>query len=143
MFLNGVTVVLCGKAPDFSGAAIAWATKIEKNHVMVSLPSEARVTKIILSNKVFSISVLRDGQSDVARQYGGRRQSRPLPQDNEDLDFGIWEVPVVKNCRATLLCNTVQVISVNEQTVIIAAIVESAFTESVAPLAYDHAAFFR
>ncbi|MDJ0956813.1 MAG: flavin reductase [Arenicellales bacterium] len=127
MFVNGVTVVLCGDEQSFQGATIAWPTKIEKNHVMVSLPSKALVTKTILAKKVFSISVLSDGQSDIAKQFDGSKQTQSLPQNIGSLDFELWEVPVVKNCRAHLLCNTIQDISVKEQTVVIASVTEVGF----------------
>lgn len=142
MFLNGVTIILCGDDRAFEGAAIAWATKVEKNHVMVSLPSKAPITSAILSNKVFSISVLGDGQWGVARQYGGSKQSKALPRDIHDLDFNLWDVPVVKNCRAHLLCNTIQNIHVNEQVVLIAEVSELEFFNEIPPLVYNHAEYF-
>ena len=142
MFLNGVNVVLCGDAQDIEGAAIAWATKIEKDHAMVSLPSEAAVTKAILARKVFSINVLGQNQSDIARQYGGSKQTQPLPQDIRDLEFDLWDTPVIKNCRAHFLCTTTQEIPIKEQTILIATITEHSFTESIAPLIYDHGAYF-
>ncbi len=142
MFLNGVNVVLCGDDQDVTGATIAWATKIEKGHTMVSLPSEADVTKAILSRKVFSINVLGHNQSDIARQFGGSNQIRPLPKNIHDLEFGLWDTPVIKNCRAHFLCNTIQEIPINEQTILIAKITEHGFSESIAPLVYDHGTYF-
>ena len=127
MFVKGVTVVLCGDEQNFQGATIACPTKIEKNHVMVSLPSKALVTKTILAKKVFSISVLSDGQSDIAKQFDSSKQTQSLPQNIGSLDFELWEVPVVKNCRAHLLCNTIQDIPVKEQTVVIASVTEVGF----------------
>jgi flavin reductase (DIM6/NTAB) family NADH-FMN oxidoreductase RutF len=142
MFLNGVNVVLCGNEHNFKGATIAWATKIEKGHAMVSLPSEAAVTNAILSKKVFSINVLGHNQSNIARQYGGSKQTRTFSKNIHDLDFDLWSIPVVRNCRAHFLCNVIQGIPVNEQTILIAKISEHGFTESVAPLVYDHATYF-
>ena len=127
MLVNGVTVVLCGNEQNFQGATIALPTKIEKNHVMVALPSKALVTKTILTKKVFSISVLSDSQSDIAKQFDISKQTQALPQNIGGLDFGLWGVPVVKNCRTHLLCNTIQDISVKEQTVVIASIAEVYF----------------
>jgi len=43
VFLNGVNVVLCGNEVAFHGATIAWGTKVEKEHAMVSLPRSAAV----------------------------------------------------------------------------------------------------
>lgn len=142
MFLNGVNVVLCGNKHDFKGATIAWATKVEKDHAMVSLPSEADATKAILSKKIFSINVLGESQSDIARQYGGSKQTRPLPENIHDLDFDLWGIPVVRNCRAQFLCNVVHDIPVNEQRIFLAKITEHSFSESIAPLIFDYAAYF-
>ncbi len=142
MFLNGVNVVLCGNEQDFKGATIAWSTMIEKDHAIASLPSEAAVTKAILFKMVFTINVLGQNQSNIARQYGGSKQTRPLSKNIHDLDFDLWGIPMVRNCRAQFLCNIVQHILVNEQTILIARITDYDFTESVAPLFYDHAAYF-
>ena len=142
MFLNGVNVVLCGDEGDVKGATIAWATKIEKGHAIVSLPSEAAVTKAILSKKVFSINVLGQNQSDIARQYGGSNKIQPLPKNINDLDFGLWDTPVIKDCRAQFLCNAIQKIPINEQTILIAKITEQGFSANIARLAYDHGAYF-
>ncbi|MEM7114389.1 MAG: flavin reductase family protein [Chloroflexota bacterium] len=141
MFLNGITVVLAGNE-EFVGATIAWATKVEKQHVLVSLPAEAAVTNRILQEKTFTISVLASHQSDIARQYGGRKQARPLPQNRNDLDFTLWATPVVKNCRAQLLCSVQQINFIKEQVVIIAKIDQATSRDDVAPLIYDHKAYF-
>lgn len=142
MFVNGITVVLCGTATELEGATIAWATKIEKEHVMLSLPADAAVTEAILSRPIFSVSVLGAHQSRIARQYGGRKQARPLPRNKDDLDFARWDVPYVKHSRAHFLCNHTQTIFINEQTVVIAEIIESFSFEEIAPLIYDHTAYF-
>ena len=142
VFLNGVTIVLCGEEQGFEGATIAWATKIEKDHALVSLPSEAPITMAILSKKVFSISVLAHNQSNIARQYGGSKQAKSLLRNIHDLDLALWGVPVVKNCHTHLLCETVRNILVNEQTVLIAKITDSGFSENAPPLVYDPTAYF-
>ena len=51
MFLNGVSIVLCGDEHKIEGATIAWATKIEKKHLMLSLPSTANITKAVLAKR--------------------------------------------------------------------------------------------
>jgi len=142
VFLNGVNVVLCGDEDSFKGVTIAWATKVAKDHVTVSLPSEAAVTKMILFKAAFSISALGENQSSIAQQYGGSRQTKPLPINIHDLDFDLCAIPVVRNCRAHYLCNIIQEIFINDQTVLIAKVAEYGSTENIAPLVYDHAAYF-
>ena len=142
MILNGITVVLCGKRGDVKGATIAWASKVEKDHVMVSLPVEAALTDYVISKKIFSLNVLGKDQSEIARQYGGSKQSTSLPRRGEDLDYGNWSTPVIRNCRANFLCSSIQEIPIKEQVVIIAEIVEYKFTDSIVPLTYDHGEYF-
>ena len=142
MFLNGITIVLSGNRKSFEGAAIAWATKIEKNHVLVSLPVDAAITEYVKSNKIFSVGVLGEHQADIVRQYGGSKQARPLARNPDDLDFDEWPVPVVKNCRASLLCKNEKEIALEEQYVVIAKIEESSFVEAMPPLVYEHARYF-
>ena len=142
MFLNGITVVLAGGEEDYAGATIAWATKVEQGHVMVSLPVDASVSDHILQDKTFTISILASHQANLARQYGGRKQSRPLPPNRDDLNFTLWGIPVVKDCRAQLLCVTQQINFIEQQVVIIAKIQQATSRNDVAPLVYDHGAYF-
>ena len=74
LFLNGVSVVLSGDAETFRGASIAWATKVERDHAMVSLPGHAAVTECIRNAAEFTINVLAAEQSHIARQYGDHRK---------------------------------------------------------------------
>jgi len=108
MILNGITVVLCGHQGDVKGATIAWATKVERNHILVSLPVDAALTESVISNKKYSVNVLGQDQSKIARQYGGTKQSRSLPKIDSDLDYDLWPTPTIKNCRASFLCSSIQ-----------------------------------
>jgi flavin reductase (DIM6/NTAB) family NADH-FMN oxidoreductase RutF len=142
IFLNNVNVVLCGDAECFSGASIAWGTKVEKNHALVSLPRNAAVTKCISESSIFTISVLSSEQSNIARQYGGKMQSDQRPIETGDLVFIPWAVPVVKNACAQLLCHVRHRIPVDEQVIVIAKIVESDASDRLKPLVYDHSHYF-
>ena len=142
MFLNGITIILCGDRDSFEGAAIAWATKVEKKHILVSLPAKATITQYIKSTKVFSVSVLGEHQADIVRQYGGSKQARPLIKNPDDLDFNEWPVPIVRNCRANLLCNMEKEIPLEEQFVALASIEQFIFHETIPPLVYRHDEYF-
>ena len=142
MFLNGISIVLSGNRESFEGAAIAWATKIEKNHVLVSLPLGSAITDFVKTSKIFSVSVLGEHQSDIVRQYGGSKQAHPLVRNPDDLDFEVWPVPVVKDCRASMLCKNEKEITLEEQYVVIARIEHSNFLEATLPLVYEHARYF-
>jgi len=142
MFVNGISVVICGTELAYQASTIAWSTKIENNHVMVSLPIDAAVTSSIALKRQFSVSVLGKNQTSVARQYGGKKQLNPLPTNTDDIDFDRWKIPTIKDCRAPYLCTVVQELKLIEQVVFIAEIKESAFNEKIDPLVYDHAEYF-
>jgi len=142
MFVNGISVVICGSKSQYHASTIAWATKIEKNHLIVSLPVDAAVTGAIDLIKEFSVSVLAENQSNVARQYGGRKQIMTLPRNKDDIDYSFWNVPTVVNCRARALCKVMQQVKLLEQVVLIAEIKDSKVNEQVEPLVYDHAEYF-
>lgn len=142
VFVNGVNVVLCGNADRFQGAAIAWGTKVEKNHAMLSLSRHAAVTGCIRRSGVFTVSVLASGQSDIARQYGGKAQSDPRAIDEGALDFTQWGIPVVKDACAHLRCAVKQTLTIEDQELVIARILDVTASESLAPLIYDHDHYF-
>ena len=142
MFLNGITIVLCGTADRARGATIAWATKVERDHAVVSLPKQAAVTDGIAESGTFTISVLSADQAHVARQYGGTRQSDPREPDPTDLDVDRWDVPVVKGARGQFLCKVRHTLTIKEQVVIIAEIVDTAVSDDRLPLVYRHGDYF-
>ena len=142
VFLNGVNVVLCGNADSFHGAAIAWGTRVEKDHVMVSLPKQAAVTVRVGESGTFTISVLFRDQSDIARQYGGKSQTDPRDVDPRDLNFTQWAVPVVEDACAQVLCEVRHRLTVKEQVIVIAKIIDTAFPDRLDPLVYDHSHYF-
>lgn len=142
LFLNGVSVVLSGDAHDFRGASIAWATKVERDHAMVSLPNRAAVAQYIHDTGEFTINVLAADQAHIAGQYGGRSQSNPLEIQPDDLDFSRWSVPMVKDARAQLLCARRHATAVREQWIVIAEIVDFAFADNREPLVYRHEQYF-
>ena len=132
----------CGDAEHFRGAAIAWGTKVEQDHVLVSLPAHAEVTKCIARHGRFSISVLASSQSDIARQYGGQLQSDQHTIDPGALDFDRWTVPVVKGACAQILCEVRHRQTVRDQEVTIGEIIELEASETLDPLVYDHGHYF-
>ncbi|MEO1223000.1 MAG: flavin reductase [Pseudomonadota bacterium] len=142
VFVNGVNVVLCGNADRFQGASIAWGTKVEQDHAIISLPRHAAVTTCIRGSAIFTISVLSSGQADIARQYGGKAQSGPCAIDAGALDFAQWETPVVKDACAQLRCAARQTIAIEDQELVIARILDATACESLAPLIYDHDHYF-
>lgn len=142
MLVNGVNVVLSGSESNYSGAALAWVTKVEREYVVLSLPLNSEIAQVIEKGKSFSISALNQNQADVARQYGGAKQISQLPKNSADLDFETTSQPIVREASGWFICQVVETKVLNEQLLVIASILESKFDSKSEPLIYDHGAFF-
>lgn len=142
MMTNSVTVLICGDEKNYSGMTIAWASQVEKRHILVSLPSNSALTQRIVSGERFTVSVLNANQSDIARQYGGQIQRNPLQPDQAQLETSHWSVPTVKNSVAQLLCVHKHHLLIESQMVVIAKVKDTRSHEGVAPLIYDKRAYF-
>lgn len=142
MLVNGINIILCGNRLQYAGATIAWVTQVEKNHAVVSLPASSAVSQALAKERTFTISALGEGQEAIARQYGGADQLLPEAQVPGELNFDVWETPVIAGSPARWLCEQQRSMDIGEQRVVIARILESRAAESFAPLVYRHDDYF-
>ena len=114
MFTNNVSVVLSGSPSDYKGMSVAWATLIEKDHVVVSLHKDAPATQSLRENKFFSVNILDANQLSLAKQFGGRK----FMKDRDESIGLIGEmngVPIINNCYAVIIGGVCEVIPVQDQ----------------------------
>ena len=76
MFLNSVSTVLVGVQNDFEAMSIAWATQVEREHLIFSGPDHAAATLRVVEEQAFFMSLLANDQTEVARFFGGRKSKR-------------------------------------------------------------------
>lgn len=118
MFTTGVGVVLAGTMSEPVGMSIAWLTRVEREHVVVSLPASARGTARVVADGRFTLSLLAASQEAVARWYGGSavasRGSAPALVETA------WGVAAVGGSLAVYLCRVASVENVGEQRVVTA-----------------------
>ncbi|WP_205695410.1 flavin reductase, partial [Corallincola luteus] len=107
MFVNGVGVVLCGSAEDYVGMSIAWLTKVEKDHVLISVPKGALGTEKLLEEGRFTLSLLAETQTEIARQFGGSKQKVVVEKDQTFLFSTDWGTPAVGECSGVFLCEVI------------------------------------
>jgi len=138
----GVNVVICGTKNDYQGMSIAWVSYVEKKHIVVSMPRSSSITERVLSEGKFSVCVLAEDQSNIARQYGGGAQIRKVVQDNDLVECGEWDIPMIKACCTKMLCEICIVKHINKQTIVIAEVVDKNEIDALVPLVYNHADYF-
>lgn len=55
MFVNGIAIVLSGSADSYAGMSIARLTKIDEQHVLLSVPKSAWATQRLLIERLFTV----------------------------------------------------------------------------------------
>ncbi|MBM4429834.1 MAG: flavin reductase [Chloroflexi bacterium] len=104
MLTHGVYIVTTRHEGKLGGLAVAWATQVAQDRILICLGSGSATRQLILASKVFGLSVLTDGQVDLARAFG-RRSIR-----NTDKFVGIGYhtlvtgSPLLDDCAATFDC---------------------------------------
>lgn len=142
MFLNSVNVIFVGDSKTYLGMAIAWATQVEKNHILVSVPKDADCTSLLLENKEFTVSVLSNSQKNVAIQYGGSQQRTQIDKDLTVVDFSRWRVPVIREAAEAVLCSMVSVQYVESQAIVVGKVLERVVAKGAGSLVYDSSDYF-
>ena len=135
MFVNGVGVVLSGTLEDYAGMSIAWMTKVERDHVVLSLPKKAKGTQRVTSTGRFTLSLLSESQRDIARLFGGAgSHSVPGPVDLVETD---WGMPAIGSSCAVYLCDVVTTQALNDQVVVMVRMTGPVYETSASPLVYN------
>lgn len=142
MFLNSVNIVFIGDVTSYRGITIAWATQIENQHIVLSLPKYSEATSLISVESKFTVSVLSNTQINIARQYGGIEQTRQADKDAVLLDFEKWHIPVVKKAAEHILCESKATLEVSNQVLILGSILEYTRFEEIPILVYEKTDYF-
>ncbi len=137
MFVNGVAVVLSGDEALLKGMSISWITQVEANYVVFSAAKDASATRQLLSHRRFSINVLGEDQKELAARYGGDGFREAVGAEDVEIDWVRPNMPTLKMCCTSLVCELHSVEEVGDQAVIIAHILETQDKSDAKPLIYD------
>ncbi|MGQ9663041.1 MAG: flavin reductase family protein [Kiritimatiellia bacterium] len=70
LLTHGVYVVTAEHNGRRGGLALAWATQIATDRVLICVGSQSATRELILASKAFGLSVLTSGQKVLARHFG-------------------------------------------------------------------------
>lgn len=77
MLTHGVNVVTAQHEGKRRGLAVAWATQIATNRIVICVGKQSTTRELILASEAFGLSVLTREQLEVARIFG-RQSSRDV-----------------------------------------------------------------
>ena len=104
MLTHGVNVVTASHEGRRSGLAVAWATQVAVNRVLICVGKQSATRELILASGAFGLSVLTREQVDLARLFG-TKSSRDVDKF-EGLACHVGETgsPLLDDCALTLDC---------------------------------------
>jgi len=70
LLTHGVNVVTAENEGETAGLAVAWATQVSSEKLLICVGSQSTTRPLIEGSGAFGLSVLRADQRDVARTFG-------------------------------------------------------------------------
>ncbi len=142
MFVNGVSVILAGSKNKYSGMAIAWVSQVEKNHLVISVPKDCEATDVLMEYGTFSVNELAIDQEDIAREFGVKNCIKKSSKKRINIIETESGLPILSDCRTTIICKTILKNEIKEQIIITAEIVEIIKKIDVQPMIFIKSNFF-
>ena len=137
MLTHGVNIVCAEHKGKRGGLAVAWATQVATDRVLICVGRQSVTRELILSSQAFGLSVLATDQVEVGRAFG-RRSSRDVDKF-EGVGYHTVETgsPLLDDCAITLDCRVETVFERSSQKLIIGQVVAAErLREEYEPLIY-------
>jgi len=137
MLTHGVYIVCAQHEGKQGGLAVAWATQVATDHLLICVGSQSATRELILASKAFGLSVLTREQREPARAFG-KQSSRTV---NKFAGVGYHTAktgsPLLNECAAAFDCEVVAVHDAGSEKLIIGKIVAAErLRETYEPLIY-------
>ena len=137
MLIHGVNVVCARHEGKLGGLAVAWATQVSTDRVLICVGKQSATRALILASGAFGLSVLTGEQVEVARAFG-RRSSTDVDKF-EGVGYHTAETgsPLLDECATALDCRVEVVHDLDGQKLIIGRVVAAErLKETYEPLVY-------
>ncbi|MGC8849952.1 MAG: flavin reductase family protein [Candidatus Bathyarchaeia archaeon] len=137
--LNGVAVVSSRKGDKINGLAVAWMTQVSYQPPLIAVSiGKARYThEMIESSKVFAVSILHEGQLEVAKLFG-LQSGRDFDKfAHAPYEIGVTGSPILKDCLAFLDCEVESSLQVGDHTIFVGRILDAGVKGDKKPLIYN------
>lgn len=104
MLTHGVNIVCARNESRIAGLAVAWATQLGTDRVLVCIGSQSYTRGLILASGAFSLSVLHRDQLELARLFGTQSSRSVDKFAGLAYHTGPTGSPLLDDCVRTLDC---------------------------------------
>ena len=137
MLTHGVYVVSAQHQGALGGLAVAWATQVGSNAILICVGQQSATRELILASKAFGLSVLARDQVDVGRRFGSGSSRRVNKFEGIAYHAGKTGSPLLDDCAMTFDCEVRQVYDLGTQKLIVGHILSAErFRDEYEPLIY-------
>jgi len=138
MLTHGVNIVAAAHEGKVMGLAVAWATQIATNRILICVGKQSATRDLILESGAFGLSLLARQHLDIARSFG--LQSSRNVDKFKDAPYHTYQTgsPLLDDCATWFDCRVEDVFDVEgDEKLIVGRIIgmESVMTE-FKPLIY-------
>jgi len=104
MLVHGVYIVTASHQGQIGGLAIAWATQVARDQVLICVGSQSASRDLILKSRAFGLNILRKDQAALANSFG-----RSSIRDRDKFDGITFHTadtgsPLLDDCAVSLDC---------------------------------------
>lgn len=123
MLTHGVNIVCAAHERRRGGLAVAWATQVGVDHVLICVGAQSATRELILASRAFGLSVLAIDQVEIARTFG--RQSSRQVDKLEAVAYHTTETgsPLLDDCAVALDCRVIVVHDFGREKLIVGQVV--------------------
>jgi flavin reductase (DIM6/NTAB) family NADH-FMN oxidoreductase RutF len=137
MLTHGVNVVCAQHEGKLGGLAVAWATQVAKNRILICVGQQSGTRELILASEAFGVSLLTREQVEVARVFGTQSSRHVDKFEGIGYHTGKTGSPLLDDCAATFDCMVQEVYDHGTQKLIVGQIVAVEWLrEEYEPLIY-------
>jgi len=137
MLTHGVYVICAQHKGKLGGLAVAWATQVAKDRILICVGKQSATRELILASKAFGLSVLTQEQLAVARAFGTRSSRDVNKFEGISYHTDVTGAPLLDDCAATFDCRVQAVHDQGDEKLIVGEIVAAErIREHYEPLIY-------
>ena len=133
-FASGVTIITARNAGIDYGltASAVSALSLDPPMLLICVNKTSNTQKAIAQSQVFAVNILRENQSEVARQFAS---ANPQKFSEMRISYGALGVPLLEDMLATIECRVTAEVTGGTHSVFLAEVEAAQATEGM-PLTY-------
>jgi flavin reductase (DIM6/NTAB) family NADH-FMN oxidoreductase RutF len=137
MLTHGVHVVCAQHQGKRGGLAVAWATQVGSNAILICVGQQSATRELILASSSFGLSVLARDQLDLARRFGSGSSRRVDKFEGLACHTAQTGSPLLDDCALAFDCEVREVFELGTQRLIVGHIVSAeCLRDQYEPLIY-------